>query len=249
MAVKISIVTAVYNGRDTIADAIESAFAQTGAAFELIVIDGGSSDGTKDVLNAYADRLAVLVSEPDSGIYDALNKGIRRATGEVVGFLHSDDLFADQHVLQRVADAFADPEVQAVYGDLLYVRKDRPDEVVRCWRSGEFSRGRLGWGWMPPHPTFYVRRSVYERLGMFDTSYRIAADYDCMLRFLGTGMKVGYIPEVLVKMRVGGASNRSLKNILRKSTEDYMALRRNRVGGMGALAWKNLSKLPQFILR
>jgi len=248
--VKISVITAVYNNRDTLAAALDSALSQTHDEVELIVIDGGSTDGTLDVLRSYADRLAVLVSEPDQGIYDALNKGIRLASGEVVGFLHSDDLFADGDVLSRIATAFADPVVGAVYGDLLYVRKVNPDQVVRYWRAGGFSPGKLARGWMPPHPTFYVRRSVYERLGLFDTNYRIGADYDCILRFLGRfGVQVWYIPEVLVKMRVGGASNRSLKNILRKSQEDYRALKNNKVGGIGTLVWKNLSKLPQFFVR
>lgn len=247
---KISVVTAVFNNRETIAAALDSVLAQTGADYELVVIDGGSTDGTLEVLNRYAERIAVLVSEPDKGIYDALNKGIQRASGDVVGFLHSDDLFADAGVLSRIAAAFADPGVEAVYGDLLYVRKDNTDQVVRYWRAGDFSRSRLSWGWMPPHPTFYVRRGVYVRLGGFDMSYRIAADYDCMLRFLGRGgVCVAYIPEVLVKMRVGGASNRSLRNIARKSSEDLRALRRNGVGGIGALIWKNLSKLPQFLRR
>jgi glycosyltransferase len=247
---KISVVTAVYNNRDTIAQALDSALAQTHPDVELIVIDGGSTDGTHEVLQAYAERLAVLVSEPDSGIYDALNKGIARASGEVVGFLHSDDLFADATVLSRIASAFADPAVGAAYGDLLYVRKDDPGRVVRTWRSDAFSAARLAHGWMPPHPTFYVRRAVYETLGGYDTTYRIAADYDCVLRLLGKGgVRAAYIPEVLVKMRVGGASNRSLRNIVRKSREDYRALRVNGVGGLGALAWKNLSKLPQFLKR
>jgi len=244
---KISVITAVYNNRDTIAKALDSALTQTHPDVDLIVIDGASTDGTQEVLQGYSDRLAVLVSEPDRGIYDALNKGIERASGDVVGFLHSDDLFADSAVLSRIATAFADPTVDAVYGDLLYVRKDDPTRVVRTWRAGEFSPGRLAHGWMPPHPTLYVRRSAYQRLGGYDTSYRIAADYDCVLRLLGRGgLPVAYIPEVLVKMRVGGASNRSLKNILRKSREDYRALRVNQVGGLWALAWKNLSKLPQF---
>jgi glycosyltransferase len=248
--VRVSVVTAVFNNRATIAEALDSALAQTGAEYELVVIDGASTDGTVDVLRTYADRLAVLVSERDSGIYDALNKGVAKARGDVVGFLHSDDLFADASVLARVARAFEDPAVDAVYGDLLYVRKDDPSQVVRYWRAGEYSRTRLGWGWMPPHPTLYVRRSAYERLGGFDTRYRIAADYDCILRFLGRGaLRPAYIPEVLVKMRVGGASNRSLSNILRKSAEDYRALRTNGVGGVGALAWKNLSKLGQFLVR
>lgn len=244
---KISVITAVYNNRDTVAQALDSVLAQTHPDIELVVIDGGSTDGTREVLQDYADRLAVLVSEPDRGIYDALNKGIARASGEVVGFLHSDDLFSDASVLSRVASAFADPLVDAVYGDLLYVRKDDPSRVVRTWRSAAFSAARLAHGWMPPHPTFYVRRAVYARLGGYDISYRIAADYDCVLRLLGKGgIRAAYIPEVLVKMRVGGASNRSLKNILQKSCEDYRALRANGVGGLEALAWKNLSKLPQF---
>lgn len=247
---KLSIITAVYNSRETVGHALGSVLRQAGADVELIVIDGGSTDGTLTVLDGFRDRLAVLISEPDSGIYDALNKGIRHAKGDVVGFLHSDDLLANDRVLKRVAETFNDSKVDAVYGDLLYVRKDNPDDIVRYWRAGAFSRARLGWGWMPPHPTFYVRRSVYERLGLFDPHYRIAADYDCILRFLGRKeVNVEYIPEVLVKMRVGGASNRSLKNILRKSLEDYRALRKNKMGGIGALVWKNLSKLPQFVVR
>ncbi len=245
--VKISVITAIFNNRDTVAQALDSVLAQSHPAVELIVIDGGSTDGTLEVLQGYADRLAVLVSERDHGIYDALNKGIARASGDAVGFLHSDDLFADATVLARIAAAFTDPGVDAVYGDLLYVRKNDPTKVVRTWRAGAFSHSRLAHGWMPPHPTLYVRRAVYHRLGGFDTRYRIAADYDCVLRLLGKGgIRTTYIPEVLVRMRVGGASNRSLKNILQKSREDYRALRASGVGGLGTLAWKNLSKLPQF---
>jgi glycosyltransferase involved in cell wall biosynthesis len=247
---KISVITAVYNNRETISDALDSALGQSGVDIELVVIDGGSTDGTQVVLQSYTDKLDALVSEPDRGIYDALNKGIQRASGDVVGFLHSDDLFADPGALSRIAAAFADPGVGAVYGDLVYVRKDNPDQVVRYWRSGFFSERRLGWGWMPPHPTLYMRRHVYEQYGLFDTSFHIAADYDFILRTLGQGrVGVRYIPEVLVKMRVGGASNRSLRNVLRKSSEDLRALRLNGVGGVGALMWKNLSKLPQFLGR
>lgn len=246
---KLSIVTAVFNGKGTIADALGSLFAQTHPAIESIVIDGGSTDGTLDILRAQQDRLSVLVSEPDRGIYDALNKGIRLATGDVVGFLHSDDLLAAPDTLLRVAEAFADPGVDAVYGDLLYVRKASSERVVRYWRAGTFSRGKLAWGWMPPHPALYLRRQVYEHFGLFDTSYRITADYDFILRALGSGIRVEYLPEVLVKMRVGGTSNRSVANIMRKSYEDLRALRHNRIGGIGALAWKNLSKLPQFLKR
>lgn len=247
MSLKISLITVAYNSAKTIKDSLNSVADQIYPHIEHIVVDGASSDGTLELVRNHHNPNIRLVSEPDSGIYDALNKGIRRATGDVVGFMHSDDLFADAAALQRVAAAFADPLIDAVYGDLQYVRRDNRDQVVRYWQSGAFSRNRLGWGWMPPHPTFYVRRSVYERLGMFDTSYRIAADYDCMLRFLGAGgIRVAYIPHVLVKMRLGGESNRSLKNILQKSKEDFRALTSNHVGGVGALVWKNASKLGQF---
>lgn len=246
---KISVITAVYNNCDNICDALDSILSQSDTDIELVVIDGASDDGTVDVLRNYAEHIDVLVSERDSGIYDALNKGISHASGDVIGFLHSDDLFADKHVLARITKAFSDPEVDAVYGDLVYVQKGDTDKVIRYWRSGDYSPRRLGWGWMPPHPTFYVRRSVYVRLGGFDTSLRIAADYDCMLRFLTQGVRAAYLPETLVRMRIGGVSNRSLKNILRKSAEDYQVLRRHGVGGVGALMWKNLSKVPQFFRR
>ena len=247
---KISIITAVRNGRTTIADALDSALLQDHPDIELIVIDGASTDGTLEIIQSYAGRIAHLVSEPDRGIYDALNKGILLSSGEVVGFLHADDQYADDKVLSRIAAAFADPGVDACYGDLLYVSQIEPHSVIRHWRAGPYNPCQLAKGWMPPHPTFYARRSVYQRLGSFDISYKIAADYDCLLRFLGEGsINCAYIPDVLVHMRVGGASNRSLHNILQKSREDYRALRHNRVGGLGTLALKNLQKLPQFFAK
>jgi glycosyltransferase len=193
------------------------------------------------------DARATLVSEPDHGIYDALNKGLVRASGDVVGLMHSDDSFADESVLALVAAAFSDPLVDAVYGDLEYVAKADTSRVIRRWQSGEFSAARLAWGWMPPHPTLFLRRRVIEEWGCFDTQFRIAADYDAILRYFSQGkIRPAYIPRVLVKMRVGGESNRSLGRIWLKSREDYKALRRNGVGGVGALVWKNVSKLGQF---
>lgn len=244
---KISLVTATWNCAGTVTDCLTSVAEQTWPHREHVVVDGASTDGTLDVLRAHRAQLAVLVSEPDRGIYDALNKGIARSSGEVIGFLHADDVYADTHVLERIAAAFGDPAVGAVYGDLQYVRKDDLGCVVRHWRSAPFSPRRLAWGWMPPHPTLYVRRAWYEQLGGFDTRYRIAADYHMMLRlFMQAGLNPVYLPAVLVKMRLGGASNRSLRNVIRKSREDLDALRRTGVGGLGALAWKNLSKLSQF---
>ena len=188
-----------------------------------------------------------LVSEPDGGIYDALNKGMARARGDVIGLLHSDDWLATPDVLAMVAQAFDQTSADAVYGDLQYVSAADPDKVLRHWKSGEYSPRLLQRGWMPPHPALFIRRQIYEAYGGYDTSYRIAADYDAILRWFGSGqMQVAYVPHVLVKMRAGGASNRSLANIVRKSREDYRALRSNRVGGLPTLAWKNLRKLGQF---
>jgi len=247
MTLKISIVTATWNCASTVGDCLDSVAAQTWTEREHVVIDGASRDATVAVLEARHARIAVLVSEPDQGIYDALNKGIAHASGDVVGFLHADDVYASPDVLARVAEAFADPDVAAVHGDLQYVRKDDTSQVVRHWRSGPFNSARLRRGWMPPHPTLYVRREWYERIGGFDTRYRIAADYHSILRlFSQPDFRSAYVPKVFVKMRLGGASNRSLKNIVRKSREDLDALRSTGVGGVGTLAWKNLSKLTQF---
>lgn len=245
---KISVITATRNCVGTLGACLVSVATQSYPHREHLVIDGASTDGTLALLEAHRADLAVLLSEPDRGIYDALNKGIARANGEVVGLLHADDLYADPEVLSRIAAAFADPLVEAVYGDLVYVAKEDTGRVIRYWRAGGFRASRLRRGWMPPHPTLYLRRALYDRHGAFDPRYRIAADYDLMLRVLSrvTG-RVVYLPEVLVRMRVGGASNRSLRQLLRKSREDYRALRTNRMGGVRALVWKNLSKLPQFL--
>lgn len=248
MEVKISIITATWNCADTVGDCLDSVAAQSWPHREHLVIDGASRDATLELLTTRRAQLAVLLSEPDRGIYDALNKGIARASGDVVGFLHADDVYAGPAVLARVAAAFADPAVAAVYGDLRYVRKDDPARVVRHWKAGPFSLARLRRGWMPPHPTLYVRREWYRRMGGFDLGYRIAADYHSILRlFPQPEFRSVYLPEVLVKMRLGGTSNRSLPNILRKSREDLRALRATGVGGVGALAWKNLGKLGQFV--
>lgn len=213
------------------------------------MIDGASTDGTLQVLQRYRDRIAVLVSERDSGIYDALNKGLAQATGDVIGFLHADDLLADSGVLTRIAAAFA-AGADGVYGDLLYVNKQDPSQIVRYWRSRIFTPDLPAKGWMPAHPTLYLRRSVYGKLGRFDTGFRIAADYDFMLRVMrDQSLRLHYLPQVLVRMRVGGASNRSLGNLLRKSQEDWKALRKNGVGGVWTLVRKNFSKLPQFFSR
>lgn len=248
---RISVVTATRNAAATLEECLDSVVHQSWVDKEHVVIDGMSSDATREILAGRSAQGTMVVREPDDGIYDALNKGIRRATGEVVGFLHADDVFADEEVLSRVGRAFQDPAVQGVYGDLLYVRRGDTSKVVRRWTPGVFKPRKLEWGWMPPHPTLYVRRGWYEVVGGFDTTYRIAADYLSILRlFTHEEFTATYIPEVFVRMRLGGASNRSVRNVLLKSREDLRAMRATGVGalgGWGALAWKNLSKLPQFI--
>lgn len=247
---KISIVTAVYNRETTIAQAIKSVQIQSHGNIEHILQDGGSKDGSLQIINKLADANTHLVSLPDGGIYDAINKGISRATGDVIGLMHSDDYFAANDILAKVAAAFNSPDIDGVYGDLEYVSASDRGRVIRRWTSGEMTRPKLRRGWMPPHPTLYLRRSVFDRFGDYDTSYTISADYDAMLRWLWTHqIKLAYIPEVMVKMRVGGESNRSLERILRKSREDYRALRHNGVGGAWALGLKNTRKIGQFLVK
>ena len=249
---KISIVTATWNSKATILDCLDSVASQSHPGTEHVVIDGASTDGTLGLLEARRGQLGLLLSEPDRGIYDALNKGLARATGDVVGFLHSDDVFAGPDVLAAVAQAFErDPQLGAVYGDLDYVRQHDISQVVRQWRSAPFSPGDLEWGWMPPHPTLYVRRQWYERIGGFDVNYRISADYFSVLSlFRSPGFYAAHLPMVMVKMRLGGISNRSIRTLVRKSREDWDALRRSGFGvceGARALAWKNIGKLYQFV--
>ncbi|MGP6089484.1 glycosyltransferase family 2 protein [Antarctobacter jejuensis] len=246
--IKISVVTAVYNRAATLPDALESVAAQDYPNVEHVIQDGGSTDGTLDLLQQHMRPEIALVSEPDGGIYDAINRGIARCTGDAIGLMHSDDFFASPQVLSNVAQALEDPAVDGVYGDLDYVAEADTNRIIRKWRSGTYDARALRRGWMPPHPTLYLRREVYERWGTYDTSYRIAADYDAMLRYLVKGgVRLAYVPEVFVKMRVGGESNRSLSKILQKSREDYRAIRTNGVGGMGCLLRKNLSKVRQFL--
>lgn len=244
---KVSIITSVYNNKATIEDAIKSVLSQTYENIEYIVVDGASSDGTVEVIQKYADKLAAFVSEKDRGIYDGLNKGVDLATGDIVAFLHSDDIYANENVIKEVVELFQTQELDSVYGDLVYVDKVNTSKVFRYWKSGAYAIKKLKRGWMPPHPTFFVKRELYEKYGKFDLSFKIAADYDFMLRMLGKHkISTAYLPKVLYKMRVGGASNRSLGNILQKSKEDARALKNNNIGGYATLFMKNAVKIPQF---
>lgn len=243
---KISVITAVWNREKTIAHAIESVLKQNYSPIEYVIQDGGSTDRTLDIIHKVAPE-AKIVSAKDHGIYDAINRGISRCTGDVIGLMHSDDYFAHDNVLANVARTIEESGADGVYSDLDYVSFGDTNRIVRRWAAGRYSKKKIARGWMPPHPTVYIKREVFYKLGLYDTNFHIAADYDAMLRFLSNGVSLAYLPEVTVKMRTGGESNASIKTIFRKSQEDYSALRKNRVGGLGALLFKNLSKAGQFI--
>ncbi len=249
--IRISVVTATWNCAKTVSDCLASVARQNYANREHVIVDGASTDGTIGFINQYLDQIATFKSECDKGIYDALNKGIQLATGDVVGFLHADDWYASDDVLSKIAETFEDPGVCAVYGDLEYVSQLDTSKVVRRWQGKPFNRRDLGWGWMPAHPTLYVRRDWYSKIGGFDISYRIAADYLSTLKlFTQPDFKTVYIPEVLVKMRLGGASNKSVKAIVKKTKEDWRALRSchfSMPGALRAIVWKSLGKLSQFV--
>jgi len=249
---KISIITVVFNGESTIGDTLESVNAQTYPDVEHIVIDGGSRDRTLDVVRNRGKRVATLVSERDKGIYDAMNKGLARATGEVVGFLNADDFYLDENVLTDVAKVFGNQQIDACYGDLLYVDQEHADKVVRYWRSSAFVPGSFSNGWVPPHPTFFVRRSIYDKLGGFDLDFRIAADFELMLRFMEIGhIRSNYLPRLMIKMRLGGTTNKSLSNIIKQNREIMRALRLHgcRSSWLSFLGHKLYVRGKQFLVR
>ncbi|APG60421.1 glycosyltransferase family 2 protein [Christiangramia salexigens] len=246
---KISIITATYNSAQNISSALNSISSQTYKDLELIVIDGASSDNTVELISNNFSGELKIISEKDKGIYDALNKGIQLASGDIIGFVHSDDFLASDSILSTIAEAFNETNADGVYGDLQYVDKENPEKVIRYWESQQFKPELLNRGWMPAHPTLFLKKEVYQKHGLFDLFYKIAADYDMMLRiFKDPELNFKYVPEVFTKMRVGGASNRSIANIKLKSIEDLKALKVNNVQyPYKALFLKNFSKLEQFV--
>lgn len=245
---KITVITVSYNSAITIADTVSSVASQTYSNIEHLVIDGQSTDGTLEVVRSYSHPRLILSSEADSGIYDAMNKGLSRATGDVVGFLNSDDFYADPLVLEKIASAFRDESVIACYADLVYVTQDS-QRISRYWKSKPFAKGDFARGWCPPHPTFYVRKSALDKLGFFDLSFRLAADVEFMMRYLECGeIKSLYIPHLLVQMRLGGATNQSWKNIWIQNKEIFRALRKNEVefNPFFFIIFKLLSRAKQF---
>jgi glycosyltransferase involved in cell wall biosynthesis len=247
---KISVITVAYNSAKTITDTLNAVAMQTYTDVEHLVIDGASKEGTVEMVLGHANPKIRLISELDKGIYDAMNKGLTQATGEVVGFLNSDDFYADAAVLAKIANAFQDPAVDVCYADLVYVTQDN-SRVVRYWKSKPFAKGDFAKGWCPAHPTFYVRKSVIERLGLFDQSYKMGVDVELMMRYLERGhVRAVYIPHVLVRMRLGGASNQSWKNILLQNQEILAALQKNGIpfSVIRFAVNKVVSRLNQFIV-
>ncbi|MCZ8407327.1 glycosyltransferase family 2 protein [Achromobacter sp. SIMBA_011] len=249
---KISIITVVFNGATTIGDTLDSVNDQTYPDVEHVVIDGGSRDNTLDIVKARGRRVGKLVSERDRGIYDAMNKGLKFATGDVIGFLNADDFYVDPAVLEDVAKVFADERVQACYGDLLYVSQEQQDKIVRYWKSSDFVPGAFGRGWVPPHPTFFVRREVYEKLGGFNLDFRIAADFELMMRFIEVHrVNAVYVPRVMIRMRLGGTTNKSIGNIIKQNREIMTALRLHgaRSSWWRFIGHKVLARGKQFLVR
>ena len=223
---KISIITVTFNSFLFINDCLTSVKEQKYDDFEHIIIDGASTDGTLSLLESKREQFGALISKPDKGIYDAMNKGIKIASGDIIGFLNSDDFYANNDILSKVADIFKNnPSLDACYADLIYTDQNDISKDIRYWKSGKFTPGLFSKGWCPPHPTFFVRSSVYEQFGNFNLNYRIASDVELMMRFIEVHkINVRYIPELWIKMRMGGTTNNSFKNIFIQNKEVLYAL-------------------------
>jgi len=243
---KVSIITIAYNSSETIEDTIKSVVAQDYSNVEYVIIDGGSTDETLSIIDKYKDSISTIVSEPDKGIYDAMNKGVQNATGDIIGILNSDDIYANDSVISDIVKAIGSRD--SVYADLVYVDRENTEKINRYWQSGEYKDGLFKKGWMPPHPTFFLKKSCYDKFGTYNLKLKSAADYELMLRMLHKHkISVAYLPKVITKMRVGGQSNVTLKNRLKANKEDRMAWTINDLRpGPLTLTMKPVRKIGQF---
>lgn len=247
---RISIITATLNSSLTIGNAISSLNSQKYKDVEHIISDGGSVDNTIDIVKNQDYNNTKFRIGKDSGVYDAINKGIALSTGDIIGLLHSDDEYAYKNVLTDVAKIFANSEVDFIYGDLNYVKRENTSQIVRYWKSGAFDHDRLLRGWIPPHPTLFVRRSVIEKYGLYDPEFKISGDYEYMLRlFKYKNLNFCYLPRVMINMRVGGVSNKNIKNRLKANLEDRLAWKKNSISPKWyTFVLKPLRKIPQFFV-
>ena len=245
----VTIITIVFNNVTTIRNAVQSVAYQDYDNIEHVVIDNCSTDGTLEAINEQKDDISLIVSESDEGIYYALNKGIELANGEIVGFLNSDDVLKNRNTISTIVKNLTLSNNEAVYGDLQYFSKQRPNRITRRWKSNIYSSHKFRQGWMPPHPTFYTYKKIYINHGFFDIRYKISSDYDMMLRLLyEKKIKAKYIPEVLVKMQRGGVSNQNFKSIMLKTKEDFLIMKKYDFSIL-TLFNKTLRKFSQFIFR
>jgi glycosyltransferase involved in cell wall biosynthesis len=251
MHTKISIITAVYNGGKTLPQAIESVLSQTYPFIEYIIIDGNSTDHTQSIIRSYEGRISRWISEPDQGIYDAMNKGLKMATGDIIGILNSDDFYQNDRVIERIVAVFDKEKPDALYGDLMYVDAENTNKVVRYWKANSYRPNSFLLGWMPPHPTFFVRRELYARYGLFNPQFRCSADYELMLRLIHKNkIRLAYLPELIVNMRTGGVSNQSVQSRLLANREDCLAWKLNNLRPAFYTLWlKPFRKLFQYLAK
>lgn len=245
---KVSLITVTYNSAAYLQDCLDSVVGQQYSNIEHIIIDGGSTDGTVDIIKKYNNHIAKWVSEKDNGMYDAINKGISLATGDIIGILNSDDMFASNDVISAIVNCFQDHQLDAVYGDLVYVNKIDTNKVIRLWKGFTYNRSRFKYGWMPAHPTFYLRRKLIDEHGGYESHYFTASDYEFMARYLYRyHISALYLPKLIVKMRVGGQSNVTIKSRLRANRRDYLAMKKNKIPlPFLASILKPISKLHQY---
>lgn len=245
---KISLITVTYNSEKYLADCIESVLMQDHPNIEHIIIDGKSKDGTLNIIKKYEGNIARWISETDRGMYDAINKGIELATGDVIGILNSDDMYASADVVSKIAAAFKTQNIDSLFGDLQYVDQDRIDEVYRVWKGKPYKRSLFHTGWMPAHPTFYIKRSLVQEFGGYESHYFTASDYEFMARYLFRHhISSHYLPKLIVKMRRGGASNKNIYQRFRANRRDYLAMKKNRIPLPFLVSiLKPLSKLHQY---
>jgi glycosyltransferase len=248
---KVSIITVCFNSASTIRDTINSVINQTYPNIEYIIIDGNSKDDTYQIVKSYGTKISIHKSEPDKGIYDGLNKGISLASGDIIGMLHADDFYANSTVIEQVVALFENSDTDSLYSDLDYVDPENTSKIIRHWVSGKYKAGKFLFGWMPPHPTFFVKRFIYNQLGLFNLELKSAADYELMLRYIHkNNIKTVYLPLVTVKMRAGGMSNKSLSNRIRANNEDRKAWELNGLKPyFFTLYLKPIRKIFQYILK
>lgn len=225
---KVSIITVVFNGAATIKDTIESVINQNYYNIEYIIIDGSSTDGTQEIVKSYGEKISKFISEKDNGLYDAMNKGITAAEGDIVGILNADDLYYNNSIISKVVESMTENNVDILYGDLIFFDTNNPEKIVRYYKGGTFKISKAARGLVPPHPTFFIKKGVYDKFGKFDTKYTLSADFDLIVRFLGVhNVPYYYLPQLMIKMRLGGLSTKNLKNIFLMNKQDIDSCRKN----------------------